>query len=285
MAEDAPSAPSFLRRRVAGIPVLYLAAGGVAVLAVVAWRMRATNDAETDVPMETNQNADADDPGSTTLNTGDTSYDGFVAKGSITAAPAEPPEQNVPEETNQTWLKKSVEFRVKQGASGGTVQSALQKYLSGSQLSYAEGQERDKAIKEFGLPPDPPEQTNPVNAPVVITPAKPQGTLPRYHRVVNANDDTFADIARIYYPTADSTSVNLIARYNYGRLVGSGPFKVGTTVYVPKYNVPKYYRATKSIDTASEIGRKNGNVPARGIEALNPGMKFPVKSGKRVRVA
>ena len=271
---------SVLRRRVAGIPVLYLAGGAVVILAVVAWRMRASNpetpseDTGNDVPMETNQNDEAqlDSDG----------YAAFTAKGSITAAPPEKIETEKPEETNSTWLKKAVEARVKEGASAGTVQNALQAYLAGAQLTYAQGQERDRAIKTFGLPPNPPDQTNPVGAPAA--PAKSQGPLPRGHKVTNGNDDTYAEIARIYYPTADSASVTLIANANRSRLTGTGPFSPGTIVQVPKYSVPKYYTSTKKTDTAAEIAKKNAT-SSSAIITLNPGMKFPVKAGTRVRVA
>lgn len=280
MAENPPT--SFLRRKVAGIPVIYLLGAAAVALAVLAWRMQNAPDSDVEpgaeaasdaVPMETVQN-------NSDVNT---DYDGFVAKSSITAAPAEKVEEEKPEETNAQWLKKSVEWRVSQGASGGTVQAALQAYLSGATLSVEQGAERDKAIKQFGLPPDPPEKTGTAVAAPVIAPAKSQGTLPRYHKVVNTNDDTFADIARIYYPTYDATSVTLIANANRGRLVGSGPFKAGTSVYVPKYAVPKYYTSTKKTNTASEIAKKNG-ISVSALTALNPGMKFPLKSGTRVRV-
>lgn len=273
-------AESFLRKRVAGIPVAYLLGGGVVVLAVVAWRMKSTSGEDTDdIPMEEEQNQDA----RIDLDTGQ-GYDAFVAKGSITAAPAPKPEDNTPEETNNTWLKKAVEWRVSQGASAGTVQNALQAYLAGAQLSAAQGAERDRAVKQFGLPPDPSEKTNAISAPISAPIARSQGPLPRYHKVTNSSDDTFVELAKIYYPTADRTSVTLIAEQNRYRLVGSGPFKPGTQVKVPAYRAPKYYTSTKKTNTLSEIARKNG-LSKSNVQAFNPGMKFPLKSGTRVRVA
>ena len=271
---DEPST-SFLRRKVAGIPVMYLLGAVAIVLVVIAIRMKpsaSTDDGATseDVPMETIQNDSVDG-----------SYDGFVAKGSIVAAPPEKPEDNTPEETNASWLKKAVEWRVQNGASGGTVQAALQAYLAGSALSAEQGAERDKAIQQFGLPPYPPDSTATKDAPLV--PARAQGPLPRSHTVTNANDDTFAEIAKLYYPTSDRTSVDLLRRNNYNRLVGDGPFRPGTTVWVPKYTTPKYYTSTKRYDTEAEIAKKNG-ISRPQLRALNPGLKFPVKSGTRVRV-
>lgn len=286
MAENAPT--SFLRKRIAGIPVLYLAGGAAVVLAVIAFRMRQSEDPSedgvspsTDVPTEEIQND--------MVNAADgTNYDPFVAKGSITAAPADQVTPDPPkvEETNEDWLKKGVQWQINtKGQSAGVAQEALQAYLRGSQLSIAQGAIRDSTIKEFGLPPDPPDRTSTAPAPgPTLAPAKSQGPLPRYHKVINTNDDTFAKIARIYYPTYDDTSVDLLEKANVGRLANAGPFRAGTTVYVPKYNVPKYYTATEKTDTAAEIGKKHG-VSALAIQRMNDGMKFPVKKGTRVRVA
>lgn len=278
--EDAPTTgPSIMRRRVAGIPVVYLAAGGVIILAIVAWRMRTANDApadNTDVPMDEAQNDTANDE------IDSAGYDAFTAKTSITAAPPEKEDPIEVVETNDTWLRKVVEWRVSQGASAGMIQEAIQAYLSGAQLSISQGEERDKAIKQFGLPPDPPDTTSTIGP--SSTPAKSQGPLPRGHVVTNGNDDTYAKIAAIYYPSNDTTSVALIANANMTKLVGSGPFKAGTVVWVPKYSVPAYYTSKgKKDDDATEIGKKNG-ISASRVLTLNPGLKFPVKKGTRVRV-
>ena len=278
-----PTGKSFWRRRVAGIPVIYLAAGIVAILAIVAFRMRNTNADTTmaeDVPMEADQNSEADQ-----FDTAyDASYAQFSTKGSITAVPAESANQDSVVETNETWLSKAVAWNIQKGVSAGTAQNALQAYLSGADLTATQGVIRDNTVKEFGLPPDPPSMTNPTPAtPSASDIPRRQGPLARTHIVKNASENTYAKLAALYYPTADSTSIALIRSKNVGRLASDGPFAVGTGVRIPQYVVPKYFMSTKKVDTAREIAAKNG-ISDDAIRALNPGAKFPVKSGTRVRV-
>ena len=234
-----------------------------------------------EVPTETDQNPDADFD--TKYDQSAADYTGFVAKGSITAAPADKADSEPIVETNETWLAKAVQWNIGKGVSAGLAQSALQTYLAGTDLTLEQGQIRDNTIKEFGLPPEPPFRTNATPSPSQQIIARRQGPLPRRHVVTNTADNTYAKLAALYYPTSDATSVALVRNANRGRLATDGPFSVGTTVQVPAYTAPKYYTATKRTDTPSEIGAKNG-VSASQIIALNPGMKFPVKSGTKVRV-
>lgn len=284
MSDGAPTpAGSIWRKRVAGIPMIYLAGGIVAILAIFAFRtMRAPdNAAEPDVPAETEQNPDADFD--TKFDQSAADYSGFVAKGSITAAPADKADSEPIVETNETWLAKAVQWNIGKGVSAGLAQSALQTYLAGSDLTLEQGTIRDNTIKEFGLPPEPPFRTNATPTPAQQILARRQGPLPRRHIVTNTADNTYGKLAALYYPTADSTSVALIRNANRGRLTTDGPFAVGTAISMPIYSAPKYFTATGKIDTAKEIGAKSG-VSSSQISALNPGMKFPVKSGTRVRI-
>lgn len=293
MADTSTSSGSFWRRKIAGIPMIYLAGGIVAILAIVAFRMRNTNsDSDTvDQPMETDQNSDSDAASDydTAFDQSVADYSGFTAKGSVTAAPADntgaTSEPVV--ETNETWLAKAVQWNITKGVSAGAAQSALQAYLNGSNLTHDQGTIRDNTVKEFGLPPDPPSSTNATpNPPTAATPspiARRQGPLARNHKVMNTSENTYAKLAALYYPTADATSIALIRRANVGKLVGDGPFAIGTLVRIPQYVAPKYYTSTKKTDTLKEIAAKNG-ISQDGVRALNPGMKFPVKSGTRVRV-
>ena len=282
MAETSTAKPSIWRRKIAGIPVIYLAGAIVGVLAIIAFRMRNTN-AETpmanDVPMETDQNTEAD-----TFDTNyDASYAAFQTKGSITAAAPETATQEPVVETNESWLAKAVQWNIKKGVTAGTAQNALQTYLSGSDLTVEQSTIRDNTIAEFGLPPDPPSRTSATPNAATPTAARNQGPLPRAHRIESASDNTYAKIASIYYPSSDKTSVDLLRNANRGRLVTDGPWRVGTYVQVPKYVTPKYYMSTKKTDTEAEIAAKNG-ISRPSLRALNPGMKFPVKAGTRVRV-
>ena len=105
MAEEDAPATGIMRRRVAGIPVVYLAGGGVIVLAIVAWRMRTANDApadNADVPMDEAQNDTANDE------IDSAGYDAFTAKTSITAAPPEKEDPIEVVETNTRGYGKSL---------------------------------------------------------------------------------------------------------------------------------------------------------------------------------
>ena len=46
------NAPSWLRKKIAGIPVIYIVAGGVLILAIVAWRMRDTSSLDDELITE-----------------------------------------------------------------------------------------------------------------------------------------------------------------------------------------------------------------------------------------
>lgn len=275
-----PTKGSFWRRKIAGIPMIYLVGAIVGVLAIVAFRMRNTNADDTmaaDVPMETDQNSEADQFDDKY----NTSYDAFTTKGSISAADPGQTTQEAIVETNETWLAKAVPWNIKKGVSAGTAQNALQAYLAGSNLTMEQSTIRDQTIAEFGLPPDPPSRTS--ATPTTTPTARNQGPLPRYHKIESTSDNTYAKIASIYYPSSDTTSVTLLRNANKGRLVTDGPWKIGATVYVPKYVVPKYYISTKKTNTATEIAKKNG-ISTASLTALNPGVKFPVKAGTKIRV-
>ena len=276
-------ATGLLRKKVAGIPVVWVAGAGVAVLAVYAYRTHANTDQSTNQDQQGDTSDDPDSQAAAIDQKYQTSYDQFTTKGSVSAAPPGDTTQEPEVETNTSWLKKGIQWQISKGVSAGVAQSALQTYLSGSNLTYDQAQIRDAVIKEFGLPPDPPDKTNNPDQPKVADVGKAQGPLPRTHIIKGTADNTYAKIATLYYPSGDTASVTLLANANRTKLTGSGPWKVGTGVYVPKYSVPKYYTSTKKTDTLKEIAAKNG-VSQASVRALNPGMKFPVKSGTRVRV-
>lgn len=286
---DEPQTPSFLRRKLFGrVPVLYVLAAGVVVLAVVAWRMKASSDATpddtsgaTDEPSDTS----TIDPIATGDVSGVTNTGGFVANPQPAIVTNDDGTTgNATIADNQTWLRKSVEWLVANGQNAGYAQQALQAYLNGEQLSYGQGQLRDRAVKQFGLPPEQFNVGGTLGKPA--DPAKKQGPLPRTHVVKGPNDNTYAKLAQLYYGNGDSAHVNLIKAENTPQATwgnSNGPFPVGSGVRIPAYIAPVYYRSTKKINTLAEIASKNGR-SQNDIQVLNPGMKFPVKSGTRVRV-
>lgn len=152
MAEIIPPAKgaSFTKRKVGGVPVIYLVGGFVLILAVVAWRMKPSGD------LAASDNADATDAGTDAANPAGVSDSLFpnIPSGTVVAAPAQPAVEDVPYEDNSTWLRKGVAFLIAKGKNPGDAQLALQHYLSGADLSYDEGALRDMVVREYGLPPD-----------------------------------------------------------------------------------------------------------------------------------
>jgi hypothetical protein len=272
------SAPSFMRRKVAGVPVVYLLGGVAVILAVLAYRMKDTTSQDAPDPEALEVEAAGED--ALLAGTGDTSgYDAFVANGSITAAPPETDAAEKPDPTNEGWIKLGTEWLATQGVSGGAAQRALTLYVQGEQLTFEQGVWRDKVIVKFGAPPESISPGPTSGAPVA--PAQRQGNPPLLHVVKGENDNAFKELTQLYYGKADNATIDFLQAAN--GLGSTGPFAVGTKVTIPRYAAPKYYTSTKTTDTASEIARKNG-ISTTALAHLNDGMKFPVKSGTKVRV-
>jgi len=277
---------ALMGRKVLGVPVLYLVGLAVVIFAVIAWRMKATEE-----PTEDSGEAVGEAVGE------DVSGDvppvlvgspGYSTPGYTSPIP-DPNATPMPDD-NDRWMRRSIEWLAAQGhatADGATI--ALQKYLAGEQLSVAEGQLRDLAISHFGLPPEIPssggtEVPNPP-APNPPTPAPKKYVAPGFHTVTGASDDSYTDMARLYYGRTDNDSVDLIQSYNVSH-GHQGPFPVGTRFWIPKYQAPKFVKATASMRTAQQIIAKNPPLNSvKMLTELNDGMKFPVAVGTRVRVA
>jgi len=71
-------------------------------------------------------------------------------------------------DTNATWLTSAVQFLSGKGISPLAAVTALQKYLHGDPLTYAEGQSVDLALGSKGLPPN--GADTPVVGPKVVDP-------------------------------------------------------------------------------------------------------------------
>ena len=233
-APVAPATASFFNRKFLNVPYLYWAAGFVAVLALLAWRMKPSAAAE----VEEDEGAD------------DSGYDsgGALAEqypdmptGTVIVAP-NPPEQdnsldNQSITDNETWLKRGVAFLVGRGTGAGEAQAALQTYLEGKDMSYSQGKLRDTVIAELGMPPVAPA-IGKTNADV----ARQQGPLPRVHIVRGANDNSVAKIARLYYGRSDEFAIKNITSSSHFKKTNQGRvsnFPVGAKVHVPALPSPK----------------------------------------------
>jgi hypothetical protein len=292
---------SFVKRKVGGVPVVYLAGGFVAVLLVIAWRMKNSAAAATDPT--------ATDPTAATGSAGTGAVDGngdpsavypTMPTGTVVVAPSTPVDTNVPDQTNTDWLKKAVTYLVNtKGHSPGDAQQAITLYLDGENLSYAQGQMRDEAVKQLGLPPDPGSVGSTGAKPVttVPTPAAPkpspppvqrQGVPPIWHTVRGVGDNSIGDLIKLYYGNGQDMKYMDLFEIHNPSLPPNGTLRVGTKVYIPKYVAPKYFKATTSVRSATAIAARNG-ISVKTLTLLNDGvgspkLTFPAPVGAQVRV-
>jgi hypothetical protein len=161
------------QKKIAGVPVLYLAGAFVAVLAVVAWRMKPSaappaepspSDGGTDAQLDENGHADGTNP-----------YAGYSGNGTVIVAPSPPVPEPEPDtiDTNDEWVREGAEWLVaNKNVPGPAAHTALTKFVEGRSRSITEGQWVEWVIKEKGFPPDPFTET-PAAASVPAAPAAP----------------------------------------------------------------------------------------------------------------
>ncbi len=262
---DTPDAVKGLSsKKVYGIPVIWIVLIVAAAGLYGAFRLKPapsdTADA-TDVP-------EGD-------NSADTGQPVFTAN-PVTIAPIESNPDNT--DSNDKWARRSIEWLSANGATLSLATSAISKYINSEDLSFAEGALRDKAVKQFGLPPEGLSQSNTLG---YQGPAVKQGNPPTTHTVKGKSDDTFSELGRLYYGLSNWDAANLLRRAN---LTIVEPFPVGARITIPPYHDPTYYVATGATHTLYAIAAKNSTTAAK-VQALNPGKTFPVKVGTRVRVS
>lgn len=188
-------------------------------------------------------------------------------------------------DTNELWGRRVQEWLVSQGASVDVAQSVVYKYLSGVSLTATEVTWRDKAVKQYGFPPETvdvvaPTPTPPTANPVYNGPAVSQGKPPLVHTVKGNSDNQASELARLYWGSNSPDAVRKM-RANNTTLVE--PYATGTKVKISQTFTPVYFKATAATHTLYDIARKNGTT-APAVTALNPNMHFPVAAGARVRV-
>jgi hypothetical protein len=272
-----------LSKKYLGVPVVYYAGLFVGILLVVAWKMKSadTTAVDGDVPAtDANGVTDILSPDGVG---GDGNYDGFIANPPPAYTQvATPAGAGTTVDTNDAWLSRGVAWSVSKGlATAGTAQDALSSYLNGNQLSYAQGQIRDAVIKEFGLPPEVPTPggTSP-------EPAKRQGNPPTYHTVKGASDNDLGKLVGLYYGGSNVVESLRLIQISNPKIPMSGPYPVGTRIFIPAYHQPTYYTATKLVSTLHQFAVK-GNTTSQNILTLNNGLgvTFPAKVGTRVRIS
>lgn len=277
-------------KKIGPVPVPVIALVVVVILAVVAWRMKATAG----VPTEEIAAVEEETAAAADLQDAEGRIPPFVANPPASGSPVPDTDGQIGQvDSNDQWMRRAIEWLAGQGhATADQATIAMQRYLAGEQLSIAEGRLRDLAISHFGLPPELPESGGTVD-PVVTTPvpttpvpsAPKRYIAPGFHTVTGPSDDSYTDMARLFYGRGDNAAIDLIQSYNVSR-GHQGPFPVGTRFWIPKYAAAKYVTATKTMRTAAQIIGKNPPLNStKMLTELNDGMKFPVAIGTRVRVA
>lgn len=267
-----------LKKKIAGVPVPVIGGVVAAGVAYYAYTIHTAPSDVTDVPEGDAASADPTaegDPGNAALGqpTFYASNPGAVyGTGSTVTA-------TTTQDTDDAWKRRAVEWLIANGTDASLASNAMSKYLNGAQLTFEEGAARDKVLAQFGLPPEsiPTGKTN-----LYKGPASKQGEPPVSHIVKGTSDDSFSELALLYYGLGGGIASNLIEAANGGAI--KEPFPVGTTIRIPKYHDPKYFVATSHTRSLYDIAKRNGTTAAR-IHELNGEREFPVKVGTRVRVA
>lgn len=264
-----------MTKKIAGIPILYLVGLGVAILAVVAFKMSPSEETtEETVGETTEESVDASEIASSDYGFAATRGTVVVTDNTNTTTSAA-----AVLDSNELWVRRAAEWLSGQGYSATDALKAMSAYVEGQDLSYEQGQMRDKATAQFGLPPE-----NITPGSTKDAPAKRQGTPPCTHTVKGSYDNSYTELARLYYSRTDGLAIDLLQRDNVNRLGHEGPWPVGTTVKIPKWQSPKYATAKNGMNTLAQFAAKNG-VTKTAIMEMNDGMKFPAKNGTKVRVA
>lgn len=272
------------QKKVLGIPVLYLGAGFVTILAIIAWRLKPAADTNTPGTNPADSTAGADGEGQTTGQLAGTTspYDGYDTNGTVVVAPQ--PSTSTPgaQPTNENWLGQAVPYVAAQlHLSSGDVQAGLSKYLNGDDLTYDQGRMRDAAIDKFGLPPEGTAGFGQVGT----QPAQKQfANFPGKHVVKNGNDNTSGKLAQLYYNNSDWAHSSFIAAHNASLGPTNTTYPAGTTVVIPDYTRPHYYTVPRGVTTFAQVAAKNGTT-SQIVQLYNPQASQPLKVNQVLRVA
>lgn len=222
---DFSNVSAIARKRVLGVPVLYLAAAVVVVFAVYAYRMKSST-AVSETPT-------TDEPAAPVQ---DTETYPELPSGTVYAPqtpgfePTADDDANASIASNQEWLSRGVSYLVSQGVAGGVAQQSLQAYLSGNQLSYVQAGHRDKVIAQFGIPPEAMTTGGDAPAPVDAT-AGLRTSIDNAYRMYLGRDA--GDLEEQYWIDNGATNTSI-----YGSVSGS----VEASEYLAKQTITGYYR-------------------------------------------
>lgn len=266
----------FAHKKVLGVPVIYVAGAAVAILAVVAWKLKPATPA-----------ADAGDTtgGTAADNAIDpTDYSGLASNGSVTVVQASTDTTADPVvKTNSDWVREGAEWlTTSKGVPGSQAAAALNKYINGVDRSFDEQTLVDQVIAEKGQPPDDIAEGGNVGA----KPAKKQfPEPPGVHTITGDSDNGYPQLATLYYGSSSADRQDLIQAANTN-LGLAGPWSVGTKVTIPKFQTILIYKTTKPIGKSALAGQLA--LSRAQLDALNNGPTWTawgstVPAGKSVR--
>jgi hypothetical protein len=260
--------------KIGPVPVLYIGAVILVIAAILVTRSKLDESDAADSEL-----TDADEAAATADEIATADYGFAATKGTVTVEQGSITTSAAVVDTNDLWIRRAAEYIGGQGTwSTNTVQGALQAYVDGNNLSYEQGRIRDAAIKQFGLPP---ETVSPGTTGKM--PAARQGNPPLSHKVKGSLDNTYGEIAALYYPGKNrGDAIDRLQSANHG-LGSSGPFSVGTRVGVPVWKNPKYFTAKAGYTSAAKIASAY-SISQKDLHLLNEGLQFPVKVGTKVHV-
>lgn len=240
-------------KKVAGIPVLYLAAGAVIILSIVAWKMKPAPSAVDTTPADAAGDASADEA----ANGLSDPYANLGTQGTVTVV--QQPTDTTPDpvvKTNDDWVRDGATWLG--STAGGNVPgtdayTALQKYVTGQDRTYAENGWVNAWIKQGGLPPEGISEGGTVQS----KPAQKQfPNPPGTHNVTGNSDNTLALVANLYYGNSSGDTVNLLEEANPS-LASSTTLPTGAAVKVPAYTAPVFWTVTARM-TWAQAAAKNG---------------------------
>jgi phage tail protein X len=263
------------QKKVAGVPVLYLAGAFVAILAIVAWKMKPSSGQDLG-PVDETDGTGSDETG------GAADYSGLNTQGTVTVVQGTQTETEAVKPTNEDWERSAVEFLVDSGlATPSEAQAAIHLYLEGGDLSYAQGQLKDAAIRKLKLPPEPLVTIGSIGT----SPAQKQfNQFPGKHTVKGTNDNTPTKLAVLYYGNGTADRAGKIVSANPGLGPVGTTYTAGAVITIPEWVPPRYFVTTKYTTRASQVAAKNGTTTG-AIRALNPTAVEPYPVGKRMRVS
>lgn len=215
---------------------------------------------------------------------------------------------------NATWARRAINWLIAQGYDPGVSQSAVSKFINGTNRTLTEQTLINLALVQFGSPPeDVPLPETPVTPPVTTPPKPPPAPAPVFITYTVKAGDTIGKISAAYktswwniYTANDKVGL----RPDGSRGVMNGPWdtRPGMVLLIPnttagktpppaQKNIPiRYYTVPAGKgETVSEIGKKFSVHPANVFQAndiagsrpdgskgflINPSQR--IKSGTRL---